>query len=301
MSANAPDLPDDIGALKALVRSQAQQIRDLKSENASLRAFIFGPRSERARAIFHAEQPSLELQAPEPPPAANDVGPDRPKKPPRERRKPRRNLGRLPAHPPRVDQMIEPEQKTCACCASGLHRIGEDTSEALEIIPPVVRVLRTIRPKYACRSCETGVVQHPARHRVFDGGMASVSAITSVAVWKFAWFVPLSRQVSMLTGQGLTLDRSTLARWMKKAAWWLKPLYELQLKTIHAADRVFCDETPLPVRRQGLRRTHKGQFWAHAVDDRPWGGPAPPAVAYVYSEGRSHRKHPPGAAVRLRT
>jgi transposase len=160
----------------------------------------------------------------------------------------------------------------------------------VEIIPAIVRVRRTIRPKYACRACETGVFQHPARFRLFDGGMASTSAIASVAVWKFAWFMPLSRQASMLAGQGLKLDRSTLTRWMKKAAWWLRPLYERQLKAIHAADRIFCDETPLPVRRSGLRRTHTGQFWAHAMDDRPWGGPSPPAVVYVYAEGRGHRE-----------
>src|SRR6202043_3160862 len=28
------------------------------------------------------------------------------------------------------------------------------------------------------------------------------------------------------------------------------------------------------------------QFWAHAMDDRPWGAPSPPAVAYVFANGR---------------
>jgi transposase len=97
--------------------------------------------------------------------------------------------------------------------------------------------------------------------------MASTSAIASVAVWKYAWLMPLSRQASMLAGQGLKLDRSTLTRWMKKAAWWLRPLYERQLKAIHAADRIFCDETPLPVRRSGLRRTHTGHIPCHRHDE----------------------------------
>jgi len=63
-------------------------------------------------------------------------------------------------------------------------------------------------------------------------------------------------------------------------------LYELQLRTIQASPRLFCDETPMPVLDPGRRRTRICQFWAHAVDDRPWGGPAPPAVAYVFAGGK---------------
>jgi transposase len=40
-----------------------------------------------------------------------------------------------------------------------MHRIGEEVSEALDRVPAVLRVLRTIRPKYACRSCEGPIVR----------------------------------------------------------------------------------------------------------------------------------------------
>jgi hypothetical protein len=36
----------------------------------------------------------------------------------------------------------------------------------------------------------------------------------------------------------------------------------------------------------GRRRTKTGWLWALARDDRPWGGTAPPAVAYLYAPGR---------------
>jgi hypothetical protein len=105
-------------------------------------------------------------------------------------------------------------------------------------------------------------------------------------VSKFAWFSTLYRQVQILAGHGVHLDRSTLAGWVKRTAWWLKGLYELQLRTIHAAPLFFCDETRMPVLDPGRGRTKTCQFWAHAVDDRPWGGPSPPAVAYVFADGR---------------
>ncbi|MHC2564626.1 hypothetical protein ACVIVD_006661 [Bradyrhizobium liaoningense] len=42
----------------------------------------------------------------------------------------------------------------------------------------------------------------------------------------------------------------------------------------------------MPVLDPGRHRTRICQFWAHAMDDRPWGGPSPPAVAYVFANGR---------------
>ena len=34
-------------------------------------------------------------------------------------------------------------------------------------------------------------------------------------------------------------------------------------------------------------KTKTGYFWALARDDRPWGGAAPPGVAFTYAPGRS--------------
>src|SRR5712672_1017044 len=116
--------------------------------------------------------------------------------------------------------------------------------------------------------------------------MASTALVTHVVVSKFAWYLPLYRQVQILAGQGIQLDRATLAGWVKRAAWWLKSLYELQLRTIQASPRLFCDETPMPVLDPGRHRTRTCQFWAHAMDDRPWGGPSPPAVADVFAGAR---------------
>jgi transposase len=160
----------------------------------------------------------------------------------------------------------------------------------LDVIPAILRVLRTVRPKYACRSCTDGVVQAKVLPRLIESGMASTALVTHVVVSKFAWYLLLYRQVQILAGQGVHLDRATLAGWVKRAAWWLKSLYELQLKTIQASPRLFCDETPMPVLDPGRHRTRTCQFWAHAMDDRPWGGPSPPAVAYVFADGRGADK-----------
>jgi len=285
-------LPTDAAALTEMVLALDAENEHLRVMVQTFKDMVFGKRSERLAAIV-VEQIALDLGDLEtgvtPPAPANDDAPAA-KPPAKPRKKARRNIGALPKHLQRCEQVLEPDTTACPCCQGRLHKIGEDVSEVLDVIPAILRVLRTIRPKYACRGCTDGVVQAKVLPRLIDSGMASTALVTHVVVSKFAWYLPLYRQVQILAGHGVHLDRATLAGWVKRAAWWLKSLYELQLRTIQAAPRLFCDETPMPVLDPGRRRTRTCQFWAHAMDDRPWGGPAPPAVAYVFADGRGTDK-----------
>src|SRR5450755_2782248 len=123
----------------------------------------------------------------------------------------RANRGALPAHLPRIETTIDLDDKTCLCCQGALHRIGEDRSERLDIVPAQFRVLVTIRPKYACRTCEDGVVQASAPARLIEGGLPTEATIAQVLVSKYADHLPLYRQAQIYARQGVNLDRSTLA------------------------------------------------------------------------------------------
>jgi transposase len=112
-------------------------------------------------------------------------------RPPRPRR---RNLGALPAHLPRVEVLVDVEDKACPCCGGTMHAIGEDTSEMLDIVPAVLRVRVVRRPRYGCRACEEAVVQAPAPERPVTGGMATEALIAHVLVAKYGDFLPLYRQ-----------------------------------------------------------------------------------------------------------
>lgn len=290
MLPGAESFPRDLDVLIAMVMARDVEIEKLQTALKTVEALVFGPKSERRTAIL-ANQITLDLGdlvTDVTPAAANDENTPtaRPCKSPRKRAQ--RNIGFLPKHLERIEEVIEPASIECPCCAGKLHRIGQDVAEALDGVPARLRVLRTVRPKYACRACEGGVVQAQAKRRLFEGGMATTALIAQVVVWKFAWHVPLHRQAQILAGQGIRLDRATLALWVKRSAWWLSGLYRRQLELIHAHERVFCDETRMPVLEKGRKRTKTCQFWAHAVDDRPWCGPAPPAVAYVFAQGRGH-------------
>src|SRR3954471_13924257 len=120
-------------------------------------------------------------------------------RPPRVRR---RNLGALPAHLPRVEVLVDIEDKSCPCCGGALHVIGEDTSEMLDIVPAQLRVKVIRRPRYACRTCEGAVVQAPAPERPVTGGMATEALLAHVLVAKFCDHLPLYRQAAIFARQG---------------------------------------------------------------------------------------------------
>ena len=199
----------------------------------------------------------------------------------------RANRGSLPAHLPRVEQVIDIDDKTCPCCAGALHRIGEDIAERLDVIPATFRALVIRRPKYGCRACEEVVVQAPAPARLIEGGLPTEATIAHVVVAKYADHTPLYRQAQMYARRGVVLDRSTLAHWTGSAAELLKPLHARLLERLKGSGKLFADETRAPVLDPGRGRTKLGQLWAYARDDRPWGGPAPPGVAFVYAGDRA--------------
>ena len=153
-------------------------------------------------------------------------------------------------------------------------------------MPAQLRVLVVRRPKYACRSCEDVVVQAPAPARLIEGGLPTDAAVAQVLVSKYADHLPLYRQAQILARQGLTLDRSTLADWVGRAGFLLRPVHERLLVVLKTSQKLFADETTAPVLDPGRGRTKTGQLWAYARDDRPWGGTDPPGVAYVYAPDR---------------
>jgi transposase len=291
------DLTSAIARMTAEKAALAEEKAALAAENEKLRLLLaefkramFGRRSEKidpGQLALGLEDVEQSIAANEAAIEATETKTEKSKtssRPPRA--KAVRNRGALPRHLPRIDIVIDVEDKCCPHGHGQMHVIGEDVAEMLDVTPAQYRVKRIIRRRWGCRTCEEVVVQAPAPEKPITGGMATEALLASVAVQKYAWHLPLYRQAQILVGQGINLDRATLAFWIGRTAWWVKPLYLLLLATILEFSRVFCDETPMPVLDPGRGRTKTGQFWAYAVDDRAWCGPAPPAVAYVYTEDR---------------
>ena len=277
-------LPNDPGTLKAMLLAERARAERLEQIIKELRRHRFGRRAE----TLPEDQLLLGLEDVEQAAAADEAQGEAAAPAERAHRAARRrmNRGSLPAHLPRVEMMIDVEDKTCPCCRHAMHRIGEDRSERLDIIPAQLRVLVVRRPKYACRACEEVVVQAPAPARLIEGGLPTEATVAQVLVAKYADHLPLYRQAQIYARQGVTLDRSTLADWVGRAAFLLRPVHERLFMRLKSSAKLFADETTAPVLDPGRGRTKTGQLWAYARDDRTWGGRDPPGVAYVYAPDR---------------
>jgi len=305
MDAALEKLPEDLDALRAMIlatsaeraaeRAELVRVRgELAASEArnerlehllsQLRRMQFGARSEK----LDPDQFNLALEDIEQ--AVAEGAAEEEKKTPAVKqsraRTRRESRGALPAHLPRIEVVIEPEEMACPCCGGAMHVIGEDCSQRLDVVPAQYQVIVTRRPKYACRSCQDGVVQAAAPARLIEGGLPTERLVANVLVAKYADHCPLYRQAQILARQGIEIDRATLAFWVGYAAAELKPLWRLMRNELLASAKLFVDETTAPVLDPGRGRTKTGYFWTLARDDRPWSGTDPPAVVYTYAPGR---------------
>jgi transposase len=283
MTIPADTLPDDPGTLKAMLIAERARNDRLSQIIKELQRHRFGRRAE----TLPEDQMLLGLEEVEQVVAGAEAGIDAVNPAERVGRSAwrRMNRGSLPAHLPREEMVVDIVDHACSCCGNALHRIGEDTSERLDIVPAQFRVLVVRRPKYACRACES-VVQAPAPPRLIEGGLPTEGTVAQVLVSKYADHLPLYRQAQIYARQGLSLDRSTLADWVGRAAFNLRPVHARLLAKLKGSTKLFADETTAPVLDPGRGRTKTGQLWAYARDDRPWGGRDPPGVVYVYAPDR---------------
>jgi transposase len=284
-------LPHDVETLHDIVRTLAAERCELveaKAEIARLTLIIgklqrhqFGRRAERldddqmqlAFEDLNADIARVEARLPAESPAKTSV------------REPRSERLSLPPHLPREDVRLDIEHGACPGCGGALHAIGETVSEMLDHVPARLRVIRVRRPRYGCRACGT-IHQAPAPERPIAKGLATPGLLAHVLVAKYCDNLPLYRQSQIFARNGVELDRSTLANWVGGACWWLEPLQQRLGEHLFASTKLFADDTPVPVLDPGRGRTRTGRLWVYARDDRPWGGPAPPAALYLYSPDR---------------
>ena len=295
-------LPDDVETLKAMVvaaqvkalnaeaeaHALALQVEKMKFEIARLRHEQYGQSAERGALVDQLELQLAELEetASESETAAQIAAAQAAHQnitvQAFERRKPARRP--LPEHLPR-ERIVYPGPTACSCCGdTNLRKIGEDVTETLEVIPRQWKVIQHVREKFSCRACEK-ISQPPAPSHPIARGRAGPALLAQVLFSKYGLHLPLNRQSAVYEREGVDLDVSTLADWVGAASATLMPLVDCMAGHVFAAERLHADDTPVPVLAKGKTRT--GRLWTYVRDDRPFGGPDPPAALFFYSPDRS--------------
>jgi len=193
----------------------------------------------------------------------------------------------LPAHLPR-ERVVLPSPTACPCRGGKLSKLGEDTTETLEIEPIKWKVIQTVRERFSCRACET-ITQPPAPFHPIARGRAGPNLLAMILEAKFGQHQPLNRQSDAYAFQGIELSVSTIAEWVGTCTANLAPLMARIDAHVQAAERLHGDDTTVPVLAKG--KTITGRVWTYVRDDRPFGGPAPPAAMFRYSRDRT-AEHP---------
>lgn len=232
-------LTEELAALKGKSAPQqlSLELMRLQEQLATMQQRMFGASSERS--------PSAEPSTPEP-------------------KKPQRGHG--PKEQPalaRVEELHElpPSEQICCVCNGCLEAMGQQTEDSEEIT--VVKrqfVLKVVkRQKYRCR-CNASVQTAPAPPKLILGGRYSVEFAVEVAIQKYAYHLPLERQVRMMRHEGLLIDSQTLWDQIEALARVLRPLYDAIRAHILLSDVLHADETHWLLMQKGGSK--KWYVWA---------------------------------------
>jgi transposase len=308
---NSPDpLPNDLAAAHAMIRLERAarleaeaRVRQAEAEVSSTRLEIerlklllakarreqYGRSSERGAKLI--EQLELQLAELEEGAAEDETAAEIAA--PRKRASPSGGSPRKPARRPLPENLpreriVYPAPCACPKCGGPVRKLGEDITETLECEPRRWKVVEHVREKVSCRCCEA-ISQPPAPSHPIARGRAGPNLLALVLAAKYGQHLPLTRQSAIYAREGVELDVSTLADWVGSSTASLMPLVLEVRGHVFAAERLHGDDTTVPVLAK--EQTKIGHVWGYVRDDRPFGGPDPPAAAFFYSPDRSG-EHP---------
>lgn len=192
---------------------------------------------------------------------------------------------------PRVDVVhdIPDEEKQCAC-GHELEKIGEETSERIQVVPEQIWVERHIRPKYACKNCEgsgdeekPAVRVAPAEPSMIPGSITTPGLLAFILVNKFVDHLPFYRQEKRFERIGFHIPRQDMSNWTMAVGKRIQPLIQKFRDRIRAGPVVQMDETPVQVLKEpGRENTKKSYMWLARG-----GAPEAPVCLYHYTPTRS--------------
>jgi len=181
-------------------------------------------------------------------------------------------------------------EQVCDCCHNTLHKMGEARSEKLEFVPAHIKVIETVRPKYACKTCEqTGTGSHikiaPMPSAPIPKGIATASLLSQLITAKYQYGLPLYRQETLFNDYGISLSRQTMSEWLMRCSELLTPLYDVLKNKLLEQAVIHADETPLKVIREEKSTSY---MWVYCCgEDKLSNNKSKHIVLYDYHNSRA--------------
>ena len=196
----------------------------------------------------------------------------------------------LPPELPRVEVIHDlPEAEKICDCSREMSRIGSEVSEKFDIVPARIQVIRDIRYKYACKSCEgadsnSGAVRiAPLPPQLIPQSIATAGLIAWILTSKYADSLPLYRLEKIFERLGVDISRATMANWVIHVGMSCEMLIELLWQEIRSGPLVNMDETHVQVLNEpGRSNTSKSYMWVFRGGDVEH-----PSLIFQYEPSRS--------------
>ncbi|MFW7381731.1 MAG: transposase [Oligoflexus sp.] len=175
----------------------------------------------------------------------------------------------LPQNLPRrrVIHDLPADRKVCPIHNQALVKIGERTSEKLEVIPARVEIIEEVTLAYKCPCCSSEAEQNPIvtsqpEPALLPKSFATPSLLAYIVTAKYQDALPLYRQEKIFQRYGIDLDRTTMARWMIQVGQAAQALINLMYDDLLERRVIGCDETPVQVLKENNRQaSQKSYMW----------------------------------------
>lgn len=265
MQAKSTDT-DTLQVSRVEYQALRQENAYLKEELAQLKKLIFGKKNER---FIPSDSAQSQLDFGQP---INEVEPEAEQQTvsyTREKKADKKKAVRLalPAHLPREEEILEPEDKQ-----EDAVKLGDAITEILEYTPGKVYVKRYVRPKYV-QSTENEdkkqILVAPLPTMPIPNGNIGAGLLAHLLISKYVDHLPFYRQVQIFKREGLKLAESTVSGWFKAACKLLEPLYYELMKQVLSSGYIMADETPIPVQSSNKPgATHTGYMWVYRAPEK---------------------------------
>lgn len=286
----APELPNDVEALKRLIleeREQRQAAIDeaVKAAVAAILRRYYGPRSEsfdpRQLLLFGQQVIDASLDT-----ASIEQEAGEPLVTRRIKNRDKHGRQQLPEHLERIEIEHDLDDKSCPACGQERCRIGAEVSEQLEYFPASFKVLKHVRHKYACAKCDAegynpNIATAVKPPQPIDKGLPGPSLLAYVITSKLGDHLPLYRLERIFERQQVHVARSTMCAWMRCAGELVTPLVELMIQRVRNSKVIHTDDTVVPIQSPGAKQCRKGRIWCYLGDD------GNPYTVYDYTPSRS--------------
>jgi len=251
------------------VNEERRRVEALEHQLHWLRKQVFGRRSEKGVPVEQQALPFATAAGQVEADASDEDGANQQSpltEVPAHTRRKRGGRRPLPADLPReiVELLPADADLCCQSCQTEKVRIGEDRTEELDYVPASFVVREYVRPKYACRKCENGVVQAELPARPIEKGRPGPGLLAHVITSKYGDHLPLYRLERIFPRHGIDISRKTLSQWCGAVADLLKPVATQIAANVLSSKWVQSDDTGVDVQDRTVNpQIRKGHVWTY--------------------------------------